>query len=190
MELRLLEPNTIKTIFHQHIVNDFPVAETRPLKNMMQLYHTQHYKGYGLYEQDQLLGYAFFAGDQSQDVLLLDYFAVIQNKRSFGYGSQFLQLLKKEMHGNLIIAEVESIESTPNIEEKQLRHRRIQFYLRNHFKQSSLNCRLFGVHYSLLYLSDQQIDDDTLYDYIKVLYHSIFNPLIYKMFVKLKRGVK
>lgn len=190
MELQLLDTKVIEFIFHHHIVKDFPTAETRPLKNMLQLYHSQHYRGYGLYDHDELLGYAFFAGDQTQQVLLLDYFAIVENKRSFGYGSQFLQLLKKQMQGNLIIAEVESVESTENSEERQLRHRRIQFYLRNSFTKSSLNCRLFGVDYSLLYLFDQQVDDDTLYEYTKALYHSIFNPIIYKLFVKLKRGVK
>lgn len=39
MELQLLETNTIEHIFHHHIVKDFPAAETRPLKNMLQLYH-------------------------------------------------------------------------------------------------------------------------------------------------------
>lgn len=190
MDLVQLDPKTIEVIYHEHIVKDFPIAEIRPLKNMIQLYRKHHYIGYGLYHNQNLVGYAFFAGNKKEKVILLDYFAVVEKERNSGYGSQFLKLLKEEMKDCLIIAEVESVESTSILQEKQLRQRRIHFYLRNGFIKSSLTCRLFGVHYNLLYLFNHSVDDASLYKYIKEVYHSIFNPLIFKIFIKLKRDVK
>ncbi len=188
MNLQILNKETIEYIFHHHIVHDFPPEETRPLKNMLKLMDQNYYKGYGLYDENELLGYAFLAGDINHHVILLDYLAIVESKRSLGYGSELIKLLKQELYGKCLVVEVESIESAKSEDEIKIRERRIQFYLNNSFIKSSLSCNLFHVDYSLLYVSNEKQNDDILYDEIVKLYKSIFNPIFYKIFVKMKKG--
>lgn len=186
MELRQLNVEEIKVIFHQHIKNDFPISEQRPLKSIMQLKHKKQYYCFGLYDND-LVGYAFFAGDKNKKVLLLDYFAVVKEKRNSGYGSIFVALIKEKFSEYLIIAEVESIITARNISEKNLRQRRINFYLDNGLYQSDMICQLFGVHYQMLYFNKEILNDFILYHQLKALYLSIYPYLVYLLFIKIRR---
>lgn len=181
MKLKKIDSDEIGYIFNHHIIHDFPTAEIRPLKAMLSLYKKKQYLCYGLYD-NTLIGYAFFASSKGSKHLLLDYFAIVDDFRNKGYGSTFIQLLKVELNDYLMIAEVETVKNTNDI----IKQRRIDFYLRNGFCLTPLTCRLFGVDYTILYYSNHTYTNELVYQYLNTIYHSLFNKLIYKTFIKMK----
>ena len=117
--IRLLDIEEIKEIYNEHIVTDFPASEVKPLKQMLEKRENDQYFVYGMYENredscgrkyDELAGYAYFIKCRNQDVYLLDYLAIVKDKRSKHLGSGFLQQLKKlaKDDGKLLILEVEN----------------------------------------------------------------------------------
>jgi GNAT superfamily N-acetyltransferase len=62
---------------------------------------------------------------------LLLYFAINENERSKGYGSQILQLLKEEYKGKTIVINVEPLDESA--ENYAQRKRRLNFYNKNGF---------------------------------------------------------
>lgn len=117
--IRLLDIEEIKKIYNEHIVTDFPASEVKPLKQMLEKRENDQYFVYGMYENredscgrkyDELAGYAYFIKCRNQDVYLLDYLAIVKDKRSKHLGSGFLQQLKKlaKDDGKLLILEVEN----------------------------------------------------------------------------------
>ena len=84
----------------------------------------------------------------SEDLVLLDYFAIRGEKRGRGLGGASLRALFEKYCGKRFFLEVESL-SVPadNIEE---RRRRKQFYLNNGMRELGVFARLFGVEFELL----------------------------------------
>lgn len=94
--IRLLDIEEIKKIYNEHIVTDFPASEVKPLKQMLEKRENDQYFVYGMYENredscgrkyDELAGYAYFIKCRNQDVYLLDYLAIVKDKRSKHLGS-------------------------------------------------------------------------------------------------------
>lgn len=151
LSLRLLNKEEVENIYHTHMVNDFPKAELKPLKGIMELIDENIYDCFGLFEADVLKAYGYFGG-QGVSWRLLDYYAVCVPFRGKGYGSQFLRLLLREYQNcQGIFVEIESLNDTVEEAEQLKRRRRKKFYNRNGFSDSGLYCRLFGVGYDILY---------------------------------------
>lgn len=184
MELKKLDKKTVIQIFDEHIINDFPKSEIRPLKSMLKLYDKKQYICFGLYDK-VLIGYAFFVLIEGKEYLLLDYFAIISGNRNSGIGSIFIKKLQYKLAGYLILAEVEKAQGH-HMEEIEIRKKRINFYLKNDFKFSDITCHLFGVDYHILYYSHhQELDNKKIYDYLDSIYHSLYDPIAYHLFVKI-----
>ena len=113
------------------------------------------YTGYGLYsrmESGSLLGYAFFTVLPDQGGCLLDYFAVMEDHRSHGIGSLFLQYIKssfRDIPGFLI--ESEDPDYAENPSEYSVRCKRLDFYERNGAVFTGIRASVFGVPYRLLF---------------------------------------
>lgn len=102
--IRLLDTEEIKSIYNEHIVTDFPASEVKPLKQMLEKRENGQYFVYGLFEsntdddgapQEELSGYAYFIKCRNMDVYLLDYLAIVKDKRSKHLGTHFLGQLKQ-----------------------------------------------------------------------------------------------
>ncbi len=84
----------------------------------------------------------------SDELVLLDYYAVSAEKRGNGLGSAALRALYEKYRGKKFFLEVESIAvPADNMEE---RRRRKQFYLNNGMRELGVYARLFGVEFELL----------------------------------------
>ena len=93
--IRILETDEITDIYNEHIVTDFPASEVKPLSQMLRKREQGQYFVYGMFEDNgELAGYAYFIKCSNKDVYLLDYLAIVKNKRSKHLGSTFLQELK------------------------------------------------------------------------------------------------
>jgi GNAT superfamily N-acetyltransferase len=160
LTIQAIDSRQITEIYTEHMVQDFPDDELKPLWAIERLCERGLYHAYGLFDGNELHGYALFAtagrSRTRQSSLLLDYFAVIAGGRSRGYGSKFLKLLRPRLqedfpHCQGMIAEVERASVAIDPDEKHLRERRIAFYRRNGFRRTRIRSNLFGVAFAIMF---------------------------------------
>lgn len=183
MELKQLTLDEVKKIYSEKMVMDFPKEELKPIDSIERLIYRKIYKCYGLYDNKELLAYAFF--NTSKSYLLLDYYSVCKNYRSKGIGSKFFNILKEQCKGyDGIIVEVEDVESADTDIEKIIRQRRINFYKNNGMKMTNVLCELFNVNYSIMCISKIEFDDSIIFDEIKNIYKEMVSDKFYSKYVK------
>jgi GNAT superfamily N-acetyltransferase len=183
MELKQLMKEEVKKIYNEHMVMDFPQEELKPIHVIERLIDRKIYECYGLYNNGELLAYAFF--NNSKSYLLLDYYSVCEKYRSKGIGSKFFSILKKEFKNhNGIIVEVEDIESADTEAEKIIRQRRIDFYKKNGMKITNVLCKLFDVYYSIMCISNVEFNDSIIYDEMKNIYKEMVPDKFYAKYVE------
>lgn len=183
MELKQLVKDEVKKLYSEHMIIDFPQEELKPIDVIERLISRKIYKCYGLYDNGELLAYAFF--NTSKSYLLLDYYSVCEKYRSKGIGSKFFGILKEEFKShNGIIAEVEDIEFADTEAEKIIRQRRINFYKKNGMKMTNVLCKLFNVYYSIMCISNVEFNDSIIYNEIKNIYKEMVPDKFYSQYVK------
>ena len=98
---------------------------------------------------DALLGYAFFV--RKGHNCLFDYLAIAEEYRGKGLGTAFLKQLRNCFsEADCVIGEVEDPDYAKEENDKVLRERRLQFYLRLGYRQTGVTSRVFGVDYLVL----------------------------------------
>ena len=154
----VIEPLTkqqVKQVYKNHLKNDFPASERRPLYAILSAMRRGSCICYGLTEGGELMAYAFFIRIGRD--YLLDYFAVAEEKRENGYGSVFLgMLLEKLKDAALVLVEVEEPDSAQTEEEKETRLRRIRFYERSGFSWTGVRAKTFGVDYRIIAIGTEK----------------------------------
>ena len=139
----------------------------------MGLYHC-----YGFYEDDNLIGYAFFceAGNQENKAILLDYLVMFEQNRGQGNGSKAISLIKEELCSyDYLIAEVEQVDLYDNSNEMLTRKRRQSFYKKNAWILTDLSVTLFGEELQIFYLPiNQRVDEQKICRDLNEIYDSMF----------------
>lgn len=178
--VKKLDMSEITAVYNEHMKFDFPPDELKPLSIITGLIKKENYICYGIYEKENICGYACFATASINDEIccLLDYFAVVRGMRNKGTGSQFLNLLKDFLtQYSLVICEVENPDYSTG-DERVIRNKRIDFYLRNGFIKTDLTAKVFGVDYNLLvYNSDKNHSNDE----IKLSYRKIYTNFLSRL---------
>lgn len=107
-----------------------------------------------------------------KDLVLLDYFAICENARGNGIGSQIIKEMQERCNkqNKRLFLEIESTKSTNtiNLEEKQ---RRKNFYLKNNMVSMDYLVNLFGVEMEIMAYNCNILFDE---------YHEIFEKLFSK----------
>lgn len=151
METRSLDLQQTKQIYDTHMKEDFPADEIRPWKWFAAMWDQGTYESLALYDEDNLVAYAFFVKKPGFSYVLLDYLAVCREFRGGGYGSRFLALMREYFAGlDGIMLECEAVSGAGDDEERRMRQRRIGFYVRNGAVATGAWCRMFGIHFSIL----------------------------------------
>lgn len=187
LTIKPLTKDKVSAVYTRHMCRDFAPDELKPLAGMLRLMEEGLYKAYGLFEEGELRGYAMLMTAPGGRTALLDYYAVVSSRRGGGYGSRFLQLLRRELRDfDGIVLESEHIEYAVGKRDKTTRIRRIAFYLRNGVRKTSLRSRLFGVDYTVLYLPcKQDIPDGRIYKELDAIYRTLFPAYIWQRRVEI-----
>ena len=129
MELIELSKEERLDVYKNHMTKDFHASEVKPLDMIEDLVAKGNYAGYGFYEEDIFVGYAFFTKTNRAENLIIDYLAVCSGHRSKGLGTKFIKTLNNKFKYKYtsLIAEVENPDFTDDQEEKKIRERRISF---------------------------------------------------------------
>ena len=169
IDIKILTGEEILDIYTTHSIRHFPEDERKPVSSIQRMTAEGIYTGYGLYsrmESGSLLGYAFFTVLPDQGGCLLDYFAVMEDHRSHGIGSLFLQYIKssfRDIPGFLI--ESEDPDYAENPSEYSVRCKRLDFYERNGAVFTGIRASVFGVPYRLLFFpirNTEKLSSETL----------------------------
>ena len=150
---RLTDFSQVESLYKSRLVKDFAEDERKPLSSMKESWEKGTYDCYGLFDDEKIVGYAFFV--RNGKYCLLDYFAIKEDRRNEGLGSIFLKQLSLNMEEErCVIVEVEDPDQANSFDDKTLRNRRLQFYLRNGYSETTLKSSVFGVAYRLLEASN------------------------------------
>ena len=185
MKLIELREEGLSLLYQQEMTRDFPPQELKPLKAMLELMAQGRYQALGLYEGEELLGYALVWREPGVPFVLLDYLGTLPGVRNRGLGGQLLDLLAhyyREERG--IFGEAESDEGGADAD-RELRRRRLGFYLRHGFRYGGYDCALFGVHYQTLIRGREDVTPEELLKVHRSFYQNRFPAHIYKRFVQL-----
>lgn len=183
MDKRILNVDEITSVYNTHMIYDFPDNELKPLNSMLTSVSAGIYDCIGFFENNELLGYAFFV--RLEDYYLLDYFAVVENKRNLGYGSMFLRLLSEYLsNAKSIIIEVENPKFATSDIELNVMNRRMDFYRRNGFVSTDVEVILFGVRFVLLVPESlNTFTSDKLREIYKSHYRAVLPDSLFNRYV-------
>lgn len=173
MTIRELNNEEIIEVYEHKMQNDFIKEEIKPLERILKLCEAGKYFCYGIFHQENgkedMISYCFLASSDMRDAVLLDYFAVSGEMRGMGYGSRCFYMLKEEIQkknlGNLIL-EVENPRYGRDEKEKDLRRRRIAFYIRNGMTLTHLRIFLYDVEYLVM-----TADSGQMFQAAEQIYH-------------------
>lgn len=174
-----LNMKQVEEVYKNWMKKDFPKDELKPLSMIKKSISKNQYDCYGFYNEDVLTGYAFLF--HIEKLYLLDYFAIAENFRNRGYGSEFIKILQENIDSDLIICEAENPDYAKNDNDKDERQDRINFYTKNKFSCTSLTVKLFGVEYIILISKEEGafVTEDIKNAYLKI-YESFLPKILFK----------
>ena len=173
MNIRELTIEEVRKVYKDHVREDFPREERKPLSRIEKTIKEGKYLCLGAFgEKGELLGYAFFVFEK--EACLLDYYAVVPEMRGKGIGSAFLQEAVKNTRAEVTIIEIEDPEVSVPDEEKKARERRLSFYLNAGCVNTQVHVVTFGVKFLLLeYPVTASHDKDVIAQGYRSIYRSI-----------------
>ncbi len=131
MIFRQMTPPEIEIWYHALFSEAFAENERKPLRDILALVGEERYELWGLFDGEQMLGYATLWKREGIPLVLLDYLGVSAARRNGGLGAGILTRLKER--GCPIVTESELPVAGDADGENEIRRRRIGFYRRNGF---------------------------------------------------------
>lgn len=173
--VKILDIEEITNIYNKYILNDFPASEVKSLRRILEGVQNGQYYACAYMEEDAIKAYAFFIQSMVNKVRLLDYFAVVSDKRSKGYGSKFLRKLvelakQDDVH---MILEIENPDLARPDQNRDYMIRRKGFYEKNDIKVSNVSCSFADNEYSILYAGNE-LGDEQIRAEIEGIYREFF----------------
>ena len=174
--------NAIRSLYEEA----FPEEEKKPFERMEELAYQGKMELLALCKEEELLGLVFYL--ITEKTALLDYFAILPEKRSMGYGGKAVAAVLERFSDRKLIFEIEK--QDPLAENAGDRKRRKAFYLRNGLKETGLFANVYHTDFELL-TPDGELDFDT---YVTALRESmgeetvqIIHPVLLKSPMRLKK---
>lgn len=190
LTVKRLAGDALAEIYHTYMKQDFPASELKPLSHIQRSAEAGFGFSLGIYEEEELAGYAVFILCEEAKCALLDYFAILKDKRGGGLGHRAFSLFETYFKENLpavegMYIESERISAAENEEQRQVRQRRIAFYLSCGCEMTAFRSVLFGVDYSVLYSRFAAGGQGGTLAALDTLYKKMFKPEHYDRFVSL-----
>lgn len=130
--------------------NAFPKEERMEIKQMQDLITENIFEIWAFYDKDEFVGYCVVITDEK--VAYIFFLAIDSDKRSMGYGSEGLSLIKEQYSNCQVVVDLEAIEEeVPNIAQRKTRKK---FYLRNGFHETLYYLKYRGMNMEVLCASE------------------------------------
>jgi len=170
---RLLNKREVEALYTDHMKEDFPPDELKPLATLLSLMERGIYDPYALFEDGRLVAYAFYwKTEEERPYVMLDYFAVVPQERNKGRGSALLrEMLERFCRGGKgVFGEVE-VPDTGDEAVDNLRRRRIGFYKRSGMRVLDFMTKCFGVPFHVIAYGPE-IPDEELMEIDRAIYRT------------------
>lgn len=193
MDVKEFNRKQLIEVYSAYCPKYFPKEELKPITTVEWLLDKHIYRGFGIYDNTALIGFAFFVQAGNQKTVLLDYYAILEEYRNMGIGGQCLRMLTKvfpDRDGIFIESEDPHFAADELLQDIQTR--RIGFYTRNKAVKTPLVSTLFGVHYRILYLNasgksfKNAPSAQDYYRHLDAIYHEMFPEKYYNSQVSLE----
>lgn len=177
-------------LFYDWMGKQFHPGELKSLQHISNLCVRGVYSAFGLWSEGELIAYALLANTADGKKHMLDYYAVLPQYQSCGWGSRFLNMLSEELPGDAILLEVEDPDYAPDEKERAHWQRRIRFYERNGCVHSSVKLNLYGFDYTLMQLPQQKrLTDAEVRAAMEEIYHTFSPPDMYAKYVNFRENL-
>ena len=188
--VKRLTEDALAEIYSNYMKQDFPRSELKPLSHILRSAEAGFGFSLGIYEEEELAGYAVFILCEETKCALLDYFAILKDRRGSGLGHRAISLFETYFEENLpqvdgMYIESERVSAAENEEQRLTRQRRIAFYRSCGCEMTVLRSVLFGVDYSVLYKPIGKRGQAASMTALDTLYKKMFKPEHYDRFVSL-----
>ena len=184
MEVVKFTARDVRRTYRRHMRFDFPKEERKPLKYILMSMREGTYEPFGLVDGGELLGYAFFVTTGGH--WLLDYLAIVRDRRGMGYGTKLLSMLRETLADtDSVIAEAENPDFAADEAERTKRLRRLAFYARSGFADTTVRSTTFGVEYVVIEMdlhglhTPDEVRDIFLAHYKNILPGTLFEKEIH-----------
>ena len=187
MDIKELTIEQIREIYEERIPNDFAPDEIKPLSRIEEALSTGHYACYGAFDGERITAYAFFVINGG--CALLDYFAVREDLRGHGTGSEFLHGMTTGLlrRFETVLLESEDPDYAETDDEREKMERRLRFYRRNGLMETGVISTVWYVHYRILQFPiGREISADDIRDVYKGIYRVILPETLYQTMVWVK----
>ena len=124
----------------------FPASERKPFAIIVKMYRQGKTDLWCVTKECRFAGMA--ATINGDDLILLDYFAVMKSLRGQGVGSEVMALLQEQYRDKGLFVEIESTRRA--VSDLHQRQKRKQFYLDAGLKDLGTEAKVFGVNMELL----------------------------------------
>ena len=186
MNIDLLTLPEIRELYRKRMKNDFPGNELKSLAMIEKVFREGRYQCYGVREGADILAYAFFV--LTEDLYMLDYFAVKKDLRGSGIGSGFLKELNSYClrEAACVLVEVDDPFFAGNDKEKKICERRLAFYLVNGLLDTGARARTFGADFLILeFPRGKPHSQAEAGEFYSRIYRSLLPERIYEQMVKI-----
>lgn len=154
--IRRLNLEEVQQIYRTYMPQHFAKNEIKPLENIENMWADNNYFAIGIFQKDtqKMMGYALLCGCKESDMVLLDYYAILEEYRQLGIGSYFLEHMGEQLKETFcgILIETEDILCAANEQEKIERERRNVFYERNGAVKTGIRSEIFTARYEVYVL--------------------------------------
>ena len=134
----------------------FPDAERKPIRRILRMYRRGTAGIWAICREEKFAGLVMTM--ESPDLVQLDYLAVCPKERNNGLGAQALRLLRDQLEGRPMFAEIEDADQPGS--DQELRRRRRGFYLRCGLEPLGIRAEVYDVRMELLGWDCEMTFDD------------------------------
>lgn len=185
MELRILTPEELKTVYETDLTEAFPPAELKPLSAMEDMRAKGVYDPLVLTDGDGTwLGYILLWKHENGQYILIDYLCVPAGRRNGGIGGKLLEAMQDYYPADAVfIGESEAPTGDPARDEMILR--RLGFYARSGAKTLDYDNALFGVHYKTICWTKTEPDEQEIMRKHQEIYLQQFGREKYDRYIQI-----
>lgn len=142
MRLDKLTNAQVEKIYRERMIEDFPPNEIDPLEVINKAVEQGNYECLGLMDGEEIVGYVFMI--RHGEDYLIDYIAIYPDRRNRGFGGELVRLLGEHLvNAKSAIVEIENPEVAMNAVDKEMRTKRLEFYLRRGFRDTGVRTIYF-----------------------------------------------
>ena len=184
IQIRKIRMDEYKKLY-SHMKRDFPANELPPFFVVKRNFDKNVYNGFYLTDETSDIGYAVITAPENLKYALINYFAILPEYRSKGYGSEFLKIIIGYYPDRILVLEADDPAPMKNPVRQNEAVRRVKFYERAGFHVIPIEkAKIFGV--DMLIMASVKDEKINAREIMHSLYLPAFDSKLWLKFIDVK----